>query len=125
MGERLGCPIDSTLISAVADPHPVHETSFASQILLGRLADLIGKKQYEKVRIELDFFIVRLCGMARQGLGLDPIKCLAGSYEEIKDRKGVMYNGMFIKESDPAYNDAVAAIQAERAAKAEPGGPLV
>lgn len=30
-------------------------------------------------------------------------ECLSHAYEEIKDRKGVMYQGVFIKESDERY----------------------
>lgn len=37
----------------------------------------------------------------KMGTTLD--ECLASAYEEIKDRKGVMYNGTFIKESDSEY----------------------
>ena len=32
-------------------------------------------------------------------------ECVQIAYDDIKDRKGVMYNGVFIKESDPAYQD--------------------
>lgn len=34
-------------------------------------------------------------------------ECLQHAYNEIKDRKGVMYKGVFIKESDPRYENAV------------------
>lgn len=34
--------------------------------------------------------------------------CLEHAYDEIKDRKGVMYEGVFIKESDPRYQDVMA-----------------
>jgi NTP pyrophosphatase (non-canonical NTP hydrolase) len=33
-------------------------------------------------------------------LGLDVEKCIEAAYEEIKDRKGRMVNGVFVKESD-------------------------
>jgi hypothetical protein len=36
-----------------------------------------------------------------------PEACLASAYNEIKDRKGVMLNGAFIKEADPRYADAL------------------
>lgn len=32
-------------------------------------------------------------------------ECLEGAYNEIKDRKGVMFNGTFIKESDPNFQE--------------------
>ena len=34
-------------------------------------------------------------------------ECVQIAYDDIKDRKGVVYNGVFIKESDPAYNEAM------------------
>ena len=33
-------------------------------------------------------------------IGLDPVDCLEHSYNEIKDRKGMMINGKFVKEED-------------------------
>jgi hypothetical protein len=112
MGERIGYPIPAILIEA----HLLSTRTLGCEIALGRLADMIGKKQYELARAELHNFIMQVCSLARNELGLDPIECLHGAYEEIKDRKGVMYNGMFIKESDPAYEGAKAAIEAARAA---------
>lgn len=35
-------------------------------------------------------------------------QCLEHAYNEIKDRKGVMFEGVFVKESDPSYNAVVA-----------------
>lgn len=34
-------------------------------------------------------------------------ECVQIAYNDIKDRKGVVYNGLFIKESDPAYKEAM------------------
>lgn len=34
-------------------------------------------------------------------------ECVTIAYNDIKDRKGIMHNGTFIKESDPAYADLV------------------
>lgn len=31
--------------------------------------------------------------------------CVSRAYEEIKDRKGIMFGGVFVKESDPRYPD--------------------
>lgn len=38
-------------------------------------------------------------------------ECVQIAYNDIKDRKGIMNNGVFIKESDPAYKDVVASIE--------------
>ena len=38
-------------------------------------------------------------------------ECVQISYDDIKDRKGIMSNGVFIKESDPAYSSIIASIE--------------
>lgn len=38
-------------------------------------------------------------------------ECAQIAYNDIKDRKGLMHNGVFIKESDPAYASVVASIE--------------
>ncbi len=41
-------------------------------------------------------------------------ECVQIAYNDIKDRKGIVYNGVFIKESDPAYQDALDNIEADK-----------
>lgn len=41
-------------------------------------------------------------------------ECVEIAYNDIKDRKGIVYNGLFIKESDPAYQDALDNIEADK-----------
>lgn len=41
-------------------------------------------------------------------------ECVTIAYNDIKDRKGLMHNGVFIKESDPAYQDALDNIEADK-----------
>ena len=41
-------------------------------------------------------------------------ECVQIAYNDIKERKGVVYNGVFIKESDPAYQDALDNIEADK-----------
>ena len=38
-------------------------------------------------------------------------ECIQIAYDDIKDRKGIMSNGVFIKESDPAYELIIKAIE--------------
>ena len=38
-------------------------------------------------------------------------ECVQIAYNDIKDRKGIMSNGVFIKESDPAYASIIASIE--------------
>lgn len=39
--------------------------------------------------------------------GIDFLACLNKAWNDIKDRKGIMHNGVFIKESDPRYKELV------------------
>lgn len=41
-------------------------------------------------------------------------ECVKIAYNDIKDRKGLMHNGVFIKESDLAYQDALDNIEADK-----------
>lgn len=74
----------------------------------------------------LGFCLSEFINSPKQGALIDCIECLdavcyeAGvkleecvqiAYNDIKDRKGLMHNGVFIKESDPAYALVVAAIE--------------
>ena len=34
-------------------------------------------------------------------------ECVQIAYDDIKNRKGLMYGGLFIKDTDPAYNEAL------------------
>lgn len=38
-------------------------------------------------------------------------ECIQIAYNDIKDRKGLMHNGVFIKESDPAYAEVLKSIE--------------
>lgn len=38
-------------------------------------------------------------------------ECIKIAYDDIKNRKGIMSNGVFIKESDPAYESIIKAIE--------------
>lgn len=67
---------------------------------MGELADSINKKQ--DCRDDIGDCLVVLSIIAdQQGCTLK--QCLEFAYEDIKDRKGIMVDGVFIKESDPAY----------------------
>lgn len=52
------------------------------------------------------FAVMRLKNIATQG-GTTLEECVETAYNDIKDRKGLMYNGIFIKESDPSYKEAL------------------
>lgn len=41
-------------------------------------------------------------------------ECVQIAYDDIKNRRGILVNGVFIKESDPAYQDALDNIEADK-----------
>lgn len=54
----------------------------------------------------LGYAVARLRSIAEQ-VGLTLEYCVEQAYNDIKDRKGVLYEGVFIKESNPAYKEAL------------------
>lgn len=64
---------------------------------LGELSDSVCKGK--DVRDDLgDMMVVMLNIMERQGVSME--ECLSTAYNDIKDRKGRMVDGIFIKEGD-------------------------
>ena len=58
----------------------------------------------------LDIAVMSLCRIAAlQNTTLK--ECVQIAYDDIKDRKGLMHGGLFIKESDPAYASIIASIE--------------
>lgn len=81
-------------------------------VVLGRLADTLAKGQIEKSITHLGQLTLSLTRAATRH-HLDVNTCLARAYSDIKDRKGVMYNGVFIKSTDERYESACAEIAAK------------
>ncbi len=73
-----------------------------AQSEMGELADALLKGQRDETRDAIGDVLVCLINMAEQ-CQLSLQECLEAAYEEIKDRKGVMFQGVFVKESDPEY----------------------
>jgi hypothetical protein len=66
---------------------------------LGELANGINKGRKEQIIDSIGDTYVVLTILSMQ-LGLDIKDCIKAAYEEIKDRKGKMVNGTFVKEED-------------------------
>lgn len=66
---------------------------------VGELGDSIGKGRYNDALDDLGDCMVVLIILAKQ-MDHTMGKALAHAYSEIKDRKGRMVNGVFIKEGD-------------------------
>ena len=66
---------------------------------VGELAEGMAKDKQEQVKDSLGDIYVVLIILSLQ-LGLNFWECVDGAYKEIKDRRGKMVNGVFVKESD-------------------------
>lgn len=66
---------------------------------LGELADGINKDRINEIVDGIGDVVVTLIIVAAQK-GLDFHSCVEAAYDDIKDRKGQMINGVFIKEGD-------------------------
>ena len=65
---------------------------------LGELANGINKERQEQIIASIgDVYVVLILSMQ---LGLDVERGIYMAYQEIKDRKGKMINGVFVKEED-------------------------
>lgn len=73
----------------------------------GELADAVLQNDMPKIIDGIGDVAVVLTIMAHQ-YGLTIEDCIQAAYDEIKDRKGVMYNGAFIKSTDDRYNGILA-----------------
>lgn len=66
---------------------------------VGELASAIARNQNVKIVDSLGDCVIVLTILAAQ-LGVDLEDCIRISYEEIKNRKGKMVDGIFIKEGE-------------------------
>lgn len=66
---------------------------------VGELTEAVNKDKLEHAKSELGDCVVVLTILAKQ-LDSDINKCADIAYNKIKDRKGQMINGVFVKEQD-------------------------
>lgn len=66
---------------------------------VGELADNVAKGRYTAAQDDIGDCLVVLTILCEQ-LGYTLEECLSHAYDEIKDRRGKMVDGIFIKEDD-------------------------
>ena len=66
---------------------------------LGEVASGMARNDIDEIKDGIGDVLVVLIGLSMQ-LGLSVEECLEIAYNEIKDRKGKLINGVFIKEED-------------------------
>jgi len=78
---------------------------------VGELADNVNKQN--DIRDDLGDVLVTMIILAEMhDLSLE--ECLCVAYDDIKDRKGILVDGVFIRETDPAYEGAMAFLGARK-----------
>lgn len=83
-----------------ADALPLH--------FLGVLASAVARQDHKKALIAMRVGLEWLVYIANSDAtceNTDLQRCVARAYDEIKDRKGIMFSGVFVKDSDPRYAD--------------------
>lgn len=86
------------------DRNLIKGSTSANQMLklveeLGELAGSINKNRREDIADGIGDAVVVLTIIAAMH-GLEIERCIDGAYQEIKDRKGKMIDGIFVKEED-------------------------
>lgn len=98
-------PLDITgKIEQWAIDRGLHNADPSKQMLklmeeVGELAEGLAKDNPDAVQDAIGDAYVVLTILSMQ-LGMDIRQCVKMAYDEIKDRKGRMVNGVFVKESD-------------------------
>ena len=98
-------PLDITgQIEQWAIDRGLHTADPSKQMLklmeeVGELAEGLAKNNPDAVKDAIGDAYVVLTILSMQ-LGMDIRQCVKMAYDEIKDRKGRMVNGVFVKESD-------------------------
>ncbi len=82
----------------------LHTADPAKQMLklgeeFGELCQGMAKNKPDQIEDSIGDMYVVMTILSMQ-LGLDIEDCVLGAYNEIKDRRGKMVNGVFVKESD-------------------------
>lgn len=96
--------LEQLVLSWAEDRNIIKGSDPKSQFLktvseLGELADAINKNDMHGQIDGIGDVLVTLIIVAEQ-LGMTLTECLAVAYMEIKDRKGKLVNGTFIKEEE-------------------------
>lgn len=105
-GNKIDVLVASVLRWAYAR-HIIQESSAKDQFLkaveeMGELSSAIAKRNREEAVDAFGDVLVCLINAAEiMGIGVD--EALQHAYDEIKDRKGIMFQGVFVKESDNNY----------------------
>ena len=79
--------------------------------LQGSLVDYVEFAQYKSFPSGIVKRILNILNGIAQNHKTTLEECLSVAYNDIKDRKGIMHNGTFIKSTDPVFDSIVKSIE--------------
>ena len=99
--------INVVVDNVVSDPHCFESNSKVSVIELGMtITSMLHENNSDPLMFNVEGALCDLNDICIvNGYTLE--ECVQIAYDDIKDRKGIVHNGLFIKESDPAYQEAL------------------
>lgn len=114
MAEQVGSNIVTIAATGrLESPEKVyHGTDLSLFVIAGRLGDALAKNQSGLAMDEM-FSLVQGLRATATRYGLDLNTCIDRAYNDIKDRQGVMYNGIFVKSTDPRYSGIILELAGE------------
>lgn len=74
-------------------------------LILG-IAPALARNKVQDIWDAINGLLLMVLKLAEEE-GVSFANCVNEAYDEIKDRRGIMYNGVFLKESDPQYAQAL------------------
>ena len=79
--------------------------------LQGSLVDYVELAQYKSFQSGIVKRILNILNGIARNHKTTLEECLSVAYDDIKYRKGIMHNGIFIKSTDPVYDSIVKSIE--------------
>ena len=87
----------------IIDGSDFYRQYMKAQSEMGELADALLKGNKEDTKDAIGDVLVCLINLSEQcDLSLE--ECLESAYDSIKDRKGIMFNGVFVKDTDENFD---------------------
>ena len=111
MCSQLGASISQPIFSSNKDILPKDITKNQVSKLGQQLTDLGLSVRYKSMPAHIFSNAIGLLEIIAEHHNTSLEECVQIAYDDIKDRKGLMHGGLFIKESDPAYASIIASIE--------------
>jgi hypothetical protein len=111
ISEQIGSLLKPHIEVALAS-RPGHGAVNGLCIAIGRGARFAVKGQNEKLAVQLGIIVASLEQVANL-YSIDVLEAFESAYNEIKDRRGIMHNGAFVKTDDPLYESIIGLYQSE------------